>query len=78
MKKLKYLLLVWSFMHIGFSIWQVYYAFAPKVGPIGNGPNETAIWTNFVFSMIGGIAMLGLAIILFKKDNKNQMNKEYK
>lgn len=71
MKNLKYLLLIWAFI-IGFSIWQVYYAFAPKVGPIGNGPNETAIWTDFVFSMIGRIAMLGLAIICLRKMTKSK------
>lgn len=66
----KYVVLFSTLLYIGLSIYQLYYAYAPKVGPIGNGPNEKIIWTNFVISIIGGIAFTAITIRMFMKDQK--------
>jgi hypothetical protein len=67
----KYIVLFCTLIYIGISVWKLYYAYAPKVGPIGNGPNETKIWSEFTFSIIGSAAFIAMTINLFKKNNKN-------
>ncbi|RKD25912.1 hypothetical protein BEP19_03000 [Ammoniphilus oxalaticus] len=80
MKNLKYGLLVSSFLMIGVSILLIYDAYRPRVGPIGNGPNETALWTNFIFFILFGIALFASSIYLFLTDDKrsstNDRNKQ--
>ncbi|CAG7657859.1 hypothetical protein ACFQI7_33555 [Paenibacillus allorhizosphaerae] len=37
------------------AIVQYWYAYLPKVGPIGNGPNDTMIWISFLILItLGG------------------------
>jgi hypothetical protein len=40
----KYVTLVASSVMIVLAIWQITYAFLPKTGPIGNGPNMFLVW----------------------------------
>ncbi|RXT03736.1 hypothetical protein [Ammoniphilus sp. CFH 90114] len=72
----KYIVLFSALFYIGISIYELYYAYAPKVGPIGNGPNDKLIWTDFIFSMIGGSAFLTIAIMMFMRDKKKSVEKE--
>jgi hypothetical protein len=58
----KYIVLFCTLVYIGLSIYQLYYAYALKVGLIGNGPNEKVIWFNFIILMIGDIAFATITI----------------
>lgn len=66
----KYIVLIATLFYILIAVWKLYYAYAPKIGPIGNGPNEQKIWLDFALSMIGGAFFIGLTILMFRKDKK--------
>lgn len=66
----KYVALFASISYILLTVWELYYAYAPKVGPIGNGPNEQRIWFDFVISMIGGACFITLTVLLFIRDKR--------
>lgn len=67
----KYIVLFCTLFYIGLYIYQLYYAYTPKV-------NEIVIWTNFIISMIGCIAFTTITIRMFMKDNKKRINKKNK
>ncbi|WP_028552533.1 hypothetical protein [Paenibacillus sp. UNC451MF] len=43
----------------------IYYwaAYRPKVGPVGNGPNDAVIWSNFLYTMIVGGCFFTLGMV---------------
>ncbi len=49
------------------SFWTLYYAYTPKVGPIGNGPNYKFVWFQFSTQFISEICGVSLAIKMRKK-----------
>ncbi|WP_442600132.1 hypothetical protein [Neobacillus sp. D3-1R] len=72
----KYILMFSALIYMGISTYQLYYAYAPKVGPIGNGLTDKMviiIWTQFIIFMIGGLSFSTLSIFMFIKDRKKKM-----
>lgn len=74
----KYIMLFCTLNYFGVSVWKVYYAYAPRVGPIGNGPNEEKVWIEFIFSMMASLAFAVWTIKMFIQDKKNRNKKEEK
>ncbi|WP_088043144.1 hypothetical protein [Bacillus sp. EAC] len=52
---------------VSLSFWTLYYGYSPKVGVIGNGPNDKLIWFQFGTQFLSGICALFLAFNLRKK-----------
>jgi hypothetical protein len=52
---------------------QTWNAYQPKVGPVGNGPNDTVIWTNFTWQLFTGICILTVEIIGVYKSKKTEL-----
>lgn len=50
----------------------VYLGFAPRVGPIGNGPNEQLIWFRFVVQFLSGLCTTTLGVISIRRENKKR------
>lgn len=63
-KMKKWILLLCGTFLVFLSIWTIYYAYTPKVGPIGNGLNYKLIWFQSSFQFISGISSLFLAFNL--------------
>ncbi len=61
-----------------FSIFFYWNAYRPRVGPVGNGPNDAVIWSNFLYTMIVGgcfltLGMVGWAVVRsFKSKNHHE------
>ncbi|GAA4838566.1 hypothetical protein GCM10023310_15440 [Paenibacillus vulneris] len=56
----------------------IYYwaAYRPKVGPVGAGPNDTEIWSGFLYMMIAGglfftLGLVGWAVIKGRESKNN-------
>lgn len=71
MRQRYYAGLIVSLFLIGYGIWKLNRFFAPKVGPVGNGPSETLInvvWILFSMTMILGIGgAIYFTYSIFKK-----------
>lgn len=67
----KYLVLFGGICIISTSFYGLYSAYAPKTGPLGNGPDEVWVWFNFLVFFITGLAFLGLAATMFWQRSKN-------
>jgi len=63
----KWILLVCGIFLLLLSFWTLYYAYTPKVGPIGNGPNYILVWVQFIIQFTPGIISLRLAFNSRKK-----------
>lgn len=50
------------------SFLYLYLSYAPRVGPIGNGPNHTLIWITFSSICLSGLLGIVRAILEFKKN----------
>lgn len=50
------------------SFWTLYYAYAPKAGPIGDGFNNKLVWIQFGAQFISGVSFIFIALNL--KTNK--------
>lgn len=55
---------------------QTWYAYQPKVGPVGNGPNDAVIWTNFTWQVLIGIFIIIGGIIGIYKFKNNTLDSE--
>ncbi|QGQ96579.1 hypothetical protein EHS13_17690 [Paenibacillus psychroresistens] len=60
------------------AIIQTWIAYQPKVGPVGNGPNDAVIWTNFTWQLFTGICFLTVGIIGIYKSKKTELNGDVK
>ncbi|MBP1930820.1 hypothetical protein [Ammoniphilus resinae] len=72
MKK-HYVNLAASILFIIYSFWKLHHFFAPKVGPIGNGPSDlqvNIIWVLFSLSMILGFGVLFYSVYCIFKNKK--------
>lgn len=67
---MKYVLLCGGLGIISVSFFGLYSAFAPRTGPIGNGPHLGWIWFNFSVFFITGLSFLVQAMILFWQQKK--------
>ncbi|MGG1659343.1 hypothetical protein [Brevibacillus sp. NRS-1366] len=67
----KYVLVTSSLM-IVLTVWELIYAYMPKTGPIGDGPNMARVWLQSSASFIGGIGFLSLAIYQIVKEKKTK------
>ena len=47
-----WILLMCGIFLLSLSIWTLYNAYTPKVGPIGNGPNYIAVWVWFIIQFL--------------------------
>ncbi|WP_134703479.1 hypothetical protein [Ammoniphilus sp. YIM 78166] len=68
-----YINLVAAIFFLAYSFWKLHHFFAPKVGPIGNGPSQAVvitIWILFVISMIVGQGILTHSIYIILKQSK--------
>lgn len=68
-----YVNLVAAIFFLAYSFWKLDHFFAPKVGPIGNGPSQgivITIWILFSISMIVGLGILFHSIYRIIKQNK--------
>jgi hypothetical protein len=63
----KWIVLICGIFLLLLSFWNLYYAYIPKVGPIGNGPNYKLVWFQFSTQFISGICALFLSYNLRKK-----------
>ncbi|MFM1650671.1 hypothetical protein ACI7RC_01065 [Brevibacillus sp. B_LB10_24] len=62
-----------AILFIIYSFWKLHRFFAPRVGPIGNGPSEELVWTVwglFALSMILGFGTLFHSIFRIVKEKK--------
>lgn len=70
-KKRNYIGFIVSIFIIIYGIWRLNNFFAPKVGPIGNGPSDTIIniiWILFVINMMVGVGgAIYFAYNIFRK-----------
>jgi len=66
----KHVLLYTGIIAILCSILVLYFGYKPKVGPIGNGPNRSAIWRNFSLFLFQGIVAITLSVLKFKEEHK--------
>lgn len=55
---------------------QTWYAYQPRVGPVGNGPNDAVIWTNFTWQVLTGLLIIIVGIIGIYKVKNTALNTE--
>jgi hypothetical protein len=67
----KYIVLVLAICILAGSGTGLYIAYAPRTGPLGNGPDHGWIWWNFTISFGMGLLFLVNAIVMFKQ-RKNE------
>lgn len=70
----KYIMLAGSIILIILSFVYLNRLYAPKIGPIGNGPSEQLIlyvWITFIVTLVTGIMYLIRSIIMIVKSKKN-------
>jgi len=60
-----YLFLILGVLLLILSISFLYNGYAPKVGPIGNGPNHTLVWVNFGWTFLLAMSSILKAILVF-------------
>ncbi len=68
-----YINLVAAIFFLAYSFWKLHHFFAPKTGPIGNGPSQgvvITIWILFAISLIVGLGILIHSICNIIKQNK--------
>jgi uncharacterized membrane protein len=65
----KYIILILSVIMICLPLYGLYYESQPKVGPIGNGVQNTP-WFLVVWPIIAGLCFLILSIIMFVQERK--------
>ncbi|WP_417898943.1 hypothetical protein ABN702_00530 [Bacillus haimaensis] len=65
----KYVILVLSLVMICLPLYGLYYESQPKVGPIGNGVQNTPGFL-VVWPIIAGLCFLTLSIIMFVQERK--------
>jgi magnesium-transporting ATPase (P-type) len=53
---------------------QTWYAYQPRVGPVGNGPNDVVIWTNFTWKVLTGLLIIIVGIIGLYIIKNNALN----
>lgn len=70
MKTMKYVLLCGGLGIISVSFFGLYSAFAPRTGPIGNGPHLGWIWFNFAVFSLTGLGFLVQAGMMFWQQYK--------
>lgn len=63
----KYIVLVLAFGILIVSCTGLYLAYAPRTGPLGNGPDHGWIWWNFTIFFVTGLLFLVNAILMFKQ-----------
>jgi hypothetical protein len=63
----KKIVLICGIITVLLSFWTLYYAYSPKVGPIGNGPNYLLIWFQFSILFISGVCSILLVLSSKKK-----------
>lgn len=68
MKYFRYFLLIGGIITIILSFISLYYNLAPRVGPIGNGPNYPKIWINFSIQLLIGLFVVATSIFI-KRNN---------
>ena len=67
----KYVLLIAGSAMVINSFFMLYISYAPRVGPIGEGPNDTLVWVTSVASFIGGSCAVTLSVLLFRQEMKS-------
>lgn len=65
----KYIVLFGGVFLLGLSFVFLYFSYTPRVGPIGNGPNDKLIWFNFTVQFITGSLFILQAVLLFREKN---------
>lgn len=63
----KWIILLCGIFLLLLSFWTLYYAYTPKVGPIGNGLNYKLVWIQFGAEFISGVSLIFLAFNLRTK-----------
>ncbi|MET3194795.1 hypothetical protein [Bacillus sp. OAE603] len=67
----KWILLICGTFLLVLSFWTLYYAYTPKVGQIGNGPNDKLVWLQSITQFLSGISALFLAFNMRKNSKIN-------
>jgi len=66
----KHVLLYTGIIAILGSILVLYFGYKPKVGPIGHGPNHSAIWLRFSLFLFQGIIAITFSVLKFNEERK--------
>lgn len=67
----KYFVLLVGVLWILIAFLSLYNSYAPKVGPIGNGPHFK-IWDGFLIWIIGGVCFIIFSITMFYREKKKK------
>jgi magnesium-transporting ATPase (P-type) len=77
MKRYVFVIIISVFI-ILFSIFNLWDAYRPHVGPVGNGPNDAIILRQFITSVIMGLCIMATGIIGIYNNKKKDRNEEVK
>ncbi|MGO0059530.1 hypothetical protein ACTID9_05905 [Brevibacillus fluminis] len=68
----KYVQFLVGLVNLGLAFWCLYAPYAPRVGPIGNGPNEKVVWFQFSLYLLAALCFIGLAFITFWHEKRRE------
>lgn len=71
----KYITFYLGLLAISVSFVVLYFGNAPKVGPIGNGPNMKWIWFVAGLNFVIGSCGIGLSVLSSKRDDRKKEEK---